>query len=87
MHQKEKIIQKTGHPVAATLALEFLIKSEPLIQAVAKMMGRPYRSLLSAARDGMAMGHLMGPINKALNEAMHAAEVWAARYWQLVLRR
>ncbi|MDP7118752.1 MAG: hypothetical protein QF395_00380, partial [Arenicellales bacterium] len=69
MKNKIKIVDGTRAPVAATLAIAFMEKSEECIRRVARSKNRTYRSLVSALNDGMAMKDIIPPISTALVEA------------------
>ena len=73
MKNKIKIVDGTSAPVAATLAIAFMEKSEECIRRVARSKNRTYRSLISALNDGMAMKDIIPPISTALVEAIHEA--------------
>ena len=73
MKNKIKIVDGTSAPVAATLAISFMEKSEECIRRVARSKNRTYRSLISALNDGMAMKDIIPPIATALLEAIHEA--------------
>ena len=73
MKNKIKIVDGTSSPVAATLAIAFMEKSEECIRRVARAKNRTYRSLISALNDGMAMKDIIPPISTALVEALHEA--------------
>ena len=62
MKNKERLIQETDSPVAATLAISFLEKSEDNIRRVARAKNRTYKSLTSASNDGLARRHLIPAI-------------------------
>ena len=69
MKNKERLIQETDSPVAATLAISFLEKSEDNIRRVARAKNRTYKSLTSASKDGLARRHLIPAIQNALMES------------------
>ena len=73
MKNKIKIVDGTSAPVAATLAIAFMEKSEECIRRVSHAKNRTYRSLISALNDGMAMQDIIPPIATALMEAIHEA--------------
>ena len=73
MKNKIKIVDGTRAPVAATLAISFMEKSEECIRRVSRAKNRTYRSLISALNDGMAMKDIIPPISTALVEAIHEA--------------
>ena len=73
MKNKIKIVDGTSSPVADTLAISFMEKSEEGIRRVARSKNRTYRSLISALNDGMAMKDIIPPISTALLEAIHEA--------------
>ena len=66
MKNKIKIVDGTSSPVAATLAISFMEKSEECIRRVARSKNRTYRSLISALNDGMAMKDIIPPISTVL---------------------
>ena len=70
MKNKERLIQETDSPVAATLAISFLEKSEDNIRRVARAKNRTYKSLTSASNDGLARRHLIPAIQNALMESI-----------------
>ena len=51
MKNKIKIVDSTKAPVAATLAIAFMEKSEECIRRVSHAKNRTYRSLVSALND------------------------------------
>ena len=73
MKNKIKIVDGTRAPVAATLAISFMEKSEECIRRVERSKNRTYRSLISALNDGMAMKDIIPPISTALVESIHEA--------------
>ena len=52
---KTKLINNTDKPVLATLVASFLEQSKTNIREVVKQQNRSYKSLTSAARQGLAL--------------------------------
>ena len=54
----EKLLMNSEDIITATLCLTFLEESERYTREVARTKNRPYRSLLAAVKDGMAIKDL-----------------------------
>ena len=54
----EKLLMNSEDIITDTLCLTFLEESERYTREVARSKNRPYRSLLAAVKDGMAVKDL-----------------------------
>ena len=68
-----KLLTNTDDIITDTLCLTFLEESERITKELARSKDRPYRSLLAALRDGMAVKDLQKVLKKARDNAKWAA--------------